>query len=299
MFVFLNDRFVPKADARISVDDRGFLFGDGVYEVLRAGDGRLFEADAHVERLAIGMRTLRLPHPPIGLAGLRAVCEELLKRNGLLRGEATVYLQVTRGAAPRTHHFPSADTPPTLYVTATPFTPPAAVREDGAGAITTPDIRWARCDLKTVNLLPNAWAKQCAMDAGAAEAIFVRDGAVTDGASSNVFAVIDGELRTPPLSTYLLPGITRRVVLALAHELDLAPRECPIMAGELRAADEIFITGTTTDVTPVVRLDDRPIGAGRPGPVTRTLQRALLARLAASAAGTDRLPELTEHRRAG
>jgi D-alanine transaminase len=283
MLVFLNGRFVAKDQAHISVDDRGFLFGDGVYEVIRARWGRLFESQAHFERLTAGLQALRLPAPSEDTTTLQAVCRELLERNGLLSGDATIYLQVTRGVAPRAHQFPNPATPPTLYVAANPFTPSYAAQAEGVRAITHPDIRWARCDLKTVNLLPNAWAKQAALDAGAAEAVFVRDGVLTDGASSNVFAVIGGELCTPPLSTYLLPGITRRVVLSLAATLGLAPRERPIVLSELYAAEELFLTGTTTDVTPIIRLDDRPVRDGMPGSVTRTLQRALRDRLDACA----------------
>jgi D-alanine transaminase len=283
MQVFLNGRFVAKDQAHISVDDRGFLFGDGVYEVIRARSGHLFEGAAHFARFAAGLQALRLPAPPQDTTTLQTVCGELLERNGLLSGDATVYLQITRGVAPRTHQFPNPVAPPTVYIAATPFTPSHAAQAEGVRAITHPDIRWARCDLKTINLLPNAWAKQVAIDAGAAEAVFVRDGVLTDGASSNVFAVIGGELCTPPLSTYLLPGITRRVVLALASALGLAPRERPIVSSELYAADELFLTGTTTDVTPIIRLDDRQVRDGAPGTVTRTLQRALHDRLDACA----------------
>jgi D-alanine transaminase len=283
MLVYLNGLFVEKEKALVSVDDRGFLFGDGVYEVIRARKGRLFEDAAHFARLSFGLRALRLPEPSQDMATLRGVCVELLERNDLVSADATVYLQITRGVAPRTHQFPSPGTPPTIYLSAAPFTPPLSAQASGVHAITHPDIRWARCDIKTVNLLPNAWAKQCAVDAGAAEAIFMRDGALTDGASSNVFAVIAGELCTPPLSTYLLPGITRRVVLELAHELGLAPRERPIYFSELRTADEVFITGTTSDVTPVIRVDDWTVGNGVPGAVSTALQHALRDRLDACA----------------
>jgi D-alanine transaminase len=284
VLVFLNGRFVAKDQAWVSVDDRGFLFGDGVYEVIRTRAGRLFEAEAHFARLATGLQALRLAPPPPGMAGLHEVCLELLERNALLAGDATIYLQITRGAAPRTHQFPPAGTPTTLYIAATPFTPSRVAQTEGVAAITHPDIRWARCDLKTINLLANAWAKQCAVDAGATEALFVRDGALTDGASTNVFAVIAGELCTPPLSTYLLPGITRRVVLELAQQLGLPARERPIVLAELCTADALFITGTTTDVTPVVRLDHRAVGDGTPGAITRALQRALADRLDTCAA---------------
>jgi D-alanine transaminase len=289
MLVYLNGTYVPKERATISVDDRGFIFGDGVYEVIRARDGQLFEAAAHFERLAAGLDALEIQ----GLARaelqtLETIARELLERNGLVQGngesggasEATIYLQVTRGAAPRTHAFPRVATTPTVYLAASPFTPAVALQERGGTAITLPDVRWARCNIKTINLVPNVLAKQRAVEAGATEAIFVRDGAITDGASTNVFAVFDGEVRTPPLSTYLLPGITRRVVLDLAAESGIPVREQPVLLEELARADELFLTGTTTDVQPVCELDGRRIGAGTPGPVTRRLQSALAGRLA-------------------
>lgn len=284
MQVYLNGSFREHRDATISVDDRGFFFGDGVYEVLRACDGRLFEAEAHFERLAVGLAALEIRGP--GLENprhLHDVAVELLQRNTLEQGDATIYMQITRGAAPRTHHFPPAETPPTVLVSARAFTPPRALQERGGSAITRPDIRWARCDIKTVNLLPNVLAKQEAVRAGATEAIFVRDGAVTDGASTTVFAVVDGELRTPPLTNYILPGITRRVVLELAAELGIAARETMVYARDLVHADEIFITGTTTDVTPICELDGQRVGAGAPGPITCRLRHALAERLASFA----------------
>jgi D-alanine transaminase len=290
MMVFLNGRFVRKDEAHVSVDDRGFLFGDGVYEVLRARSGRLFEDEAHFARLATGLDALRLLPAPHDATELRGICRELLERNDLLSGEATIYLQITRGAAPRDHRFPAPGTSPTVYIAARRFSPSLSAQTEGVRAITHPDLRWARCDLKTINLVPNVWAKQRAVDAGADEAVFIRDGVLTDGASTNVFAVIAGELCTPPLSTYLLPGITRRVVLELAHELGLAPRERPIFFDELHAANELFLTGTTTDVTPVVRLDRRVVADGTPGPITTLLRQAFLARLDSLATQTSAVP---------
>ena len=281
MQVFLNGSFREHRDATISVDDRGFLFGDGVYEVIRARGGRLFEPDAHFERLAFGLAALEIHGPGLDDPHyLHDVAAELLRRNTLEQGDATIYIQITRGAAPRTHHFPPADTPPTVLVTAKAFTPPRALQERGGSAITRPDVRWARCDIKTVNLLPNVLAKQEAVRAGATEAIFVRDGAVTDGASTTVFAVINGELRTPPLTNYILPGITRRVVLELAAELGIAARETMVYARDLVHADEIFVTGTTSDVQPICELDGQRVGTGVPGPVTCRLRHALVERLA-------------------
>ncbi|CAN5857900.1 aminotransferase class IV [soil metagenome] len=278
--VYRNGEYLPRAEAHISVDERGFVFGEGVYEVTRALDGALYEADAHLERLERGLRGLEMDsRDGIDGAGLLRVSEQLLRDNNLLQGHASVYLQVTRGAAPRTHQFPPASTRPTVFLSASRFTPAAELHERGAAAITHPDVRWARCDLKTVNLLPNVLAKQHAVAAGATEAILIRDGVVTEGSHSNVFAVIDGELRTFPRCNYILAGITRGIVLSLAAELGIAASETPVLAGELADAEEIFLTGTTTDVMPIVRVDGLPIAGGQPGAATRALQEAHAERL--------------------
>jgi D-alanine transaminase len=215
------------------------------------------------------------------------VCERLVSDNGLSDGEATVYMQVSRGAAPRTHHFPPAATRPTVYAAASRFVVPREQRDAGVRAISFPDFRWLRCDLKTVNLLGAVLARQAATEAGAYEAILLRDGVVTEGAATNAFAVIDGVLRTHPLGNLILPGITREVVVQLIQENGITLVETPITQSELLRASELFLCGTTTDVTPVVTLDDKPVGNGVPGPVTRRLQALLEARLY-SAVGASR-----------
>jgi D-alanine transaminase len=280
MLVYLNGAYLDGTAARVSVEDRGFLFGDGVYEVTRALGGRLFASDRHIRRLERGMRELELRWPEsLDGAGLRAVSERLLRENGLMDGEATVYAQITRGAAPRTHAFPSPGTPATLYVAATRFNVLDDLRARGAAAITVEDVRWGRCDLKTIQLLPNVLAKQRAAGADAFDAIQVRDGIVTEGANTNVFAVLDGIVRTHPPGPRILGGITREIVLELMRDPALPAREEPIMVAELARASEVFLTGTTTDVMPVVRLDGRPVGTGRPGPVARQLYAMLRERM--------------------
>jgi D-alanine transaminase len=302
--VYLDGAFVAQRDARLSPDDRGFLFGDGVYEVARAVDGRFFALDAHLARLARGVTALALPLPAGGVAGVAAIWEALLARNGLGAGEALVYCQLTRGAAPRAHQFPAADTAGTVYAYAQRLAPPDALRAAGAACVTYPDLRWGRCDLKTVNLLPNVLARQAAAAAGAFEAVLVRsggeadpaaplagpdvpppadDGLVTEGSLSTVFAVVGGELRTHPLGARILPGVTRAAVLELAAALGVPAREAACTLGELRGAEELFVANTTADVMPVVTLDGRPVGAGRPGPVTRALGDALAARVGRAA----------------
>lgn len=281
--VYLNGQFLPRTDAKLSVDERGFFFGDGIYEVTRAIGGRLFEWGRHRKRLERGLREMRLT-PSITGDELETISLRLLRDNDLLDGEGAVYLQITRGAAPRTHHFPPAGTPCTIFASATHFTPPHEVRAIGGTAVTFPDFRWARGDIKSLNLIPSVLAKQHAVDYGATEAIFVRDGAITEGSHTNVFGVIDGELRTYPESNYILAGITRDVTLELAAELDIPVRLMPIFTHELPRLEELFVTGTTSDVMPMVALNGLPVGDGKPGRITMALYEALVPRLAATAA---------------
>jgi D-alanine transaminase len=277
--VYLNGEFVPKEQATISVDDRGFIFGDGIYEVVRVIDGRIFEWGAHAARLAYGAAGIRLALDAAAISGLKGVCERLVTDNGLADGEATVYMEVSRGAAPRTHYFPPAGTAPTVYAAASRFVVPRDQRDSGVRAITAPDIRWLRCDLKTVNLLGAVLARQAATEAGAYEAVLLRDGVVTEGAATNVFAVIDGVVRTHPLGNLILPGITRKVVVELIREHGIALVETPVTQSELFRVSELFLCGTTTDVTGVISLDGKPVGTGVPGPVTMRLQASLDARM--------------------
>ena len=281
MLVYLNGQYLPAERALVSANDRGVLFGDGVYEVTRAVHGRLFAVERHMRRLARGIAALGLELPPPEQGALLEVSERLLKENGLTAGEAAVYIQVTRGAAVRTHQFPPAGTRPTVYAYAWALKPIAEVRAAGAQVITHPDLRWARCDLKTVNLLPNVLAKQKAAEAGAFEAVLVRDGVITEGSHTTIFGVVDGELRTYPLSNYILPGVTREIVLELAADAGIGVREVPILLEELEHVSELFLTSTTSDVLPIVGVDGRPVGTGRPGPVAARLYARLMEAMAA------------------
>jgi D-alanine transaminase len=275
--VYLNGRYVPEAEALIPANDRGFIFGDGIYEVVRAIEGRLFAWEGHAERLANGLAGLRIEAGALASSvTLRAVCDRLLAANALTTGEATIYLQVTRGAAKRMHAFPPPGTVPTVYAVASRFVPDRAMRANGATAITYPDLRWARCDLKTVNLLGPVLARQAA---ASYEAILHRDGFVTEGAATTVFVVHGGVLRTTPLSTAVLPSITRTVVRSCAASLGIPVREETTALTALPSVDELMVVGTTTDVQPIVALDGRPVGDGRPGPVTMRLQQAFTQRL--------------------
>lgn len=268
--VYFNDAYLPKTDVRISPDDRGFLFADGVYEVVRVYDGRPFELEPHLARLADGLRAIAIGG--VDVAEIGRVMMELVRRNGLETGEASVYLQITRGAAPRVHAFPDPAPRPTVYAEAKRFVgkgDPVA----GVGIITVPDVRWARCDIKSVALLPNCLANERARQAGALEAVFVRDGVALEGTSSSFFAVVDGEVRTAPRSNYILPSVSRAVVLRLCAAAGLAHRETPVFLDDVARAEELFLASTTMEVMPVVRVDGRVHGAGRPGPVATRLHR--------------------------
>jgi D-alanine transaminase len=286
MLVYLDGRYLPKDEARVSVDDRGFLFGDGVYEVTRSIRGQLFQEEGHWNRLQEGLRDVSIDAGAVDRSMIREIYEHLLRENGLGDTDATVYLQITRGCAPRTHAFPNPGCTPTIYAFASPFNIPTELRRNGVDGITHPDIRWARCDIKTINLLPNVIAKQRAVEAGAWEAVLIRDGFITEGSSTNVFGVLDGELLTYPKTNYILPGITRDVILDLARELGIPARETPIYTHQIGRLEELFVTGTTTDVQPIVRLDGRPVGDGVVGGLARSLQEALMERMGSALASS-------------
>ncbi len=278
--VYLNGAYVPADEAVIPVLDRGFLFSDGIYEVTPAYRGHLFRFEAHRARLLRGRCELRLE----GDTGdLEEMHHELLRRNGLDQARvATVYLQITRGVAPRTHAFPEQPVPLTVYAFAKEYLRPSRARwEEGFSAVTVPDRRWARVDIKTISLLGNVLAQQAAVEAGADDAVLVRDGVALEGAHSNMFAVLNGTLVTHPTSNVILPGITREFILELARELGIPVREASIHVEELATAEEVFFTGTTTEVKPCVRIDGRAVGPGKPGPVARQLFEAFLERVEA------------------
>jgi len=260
----------PLSEARVPVQDRGFLFGDGAYEVLRAYDGHLFLVAPHLDRLEASLRGLQIPLPRS-----RRFIESLLRR--LVRdsgyAQARVYLQVTRGVARREHVFPK-HVRPSLVSWAEEAHPVApARRQQGIAAICLPDPRWNRCHLKALVLLPNVLARQEALQRGAGEAFFVGPGGwVHEGAGSNVFIVRGRSLWTPPLSAAILPGVTRRHVMQLAGAAGFRIHEKRFRLTTLHAADEVFLTSTTLEVLPVVRVEGRRIGSGKPGPVARDLQ---------------------------
>ena len=277
---YFNGKYLRKKSVKISPDDRGFLFGDGVYEVVRSYGGRIFALDEHVERLRRGLGQLRISGFDAG--DFADIAGKLLAENDLANADALVYTQVTRGAAPRRHAFPTTPTAPTVYATATPFQPKGDPA-DGIRVITLPDNRWARCDIKTVNLLPNCMANQRAQEAGATEAILVRDGVALEATASSFLAVFDGEVRTAPATNYILPSITRAVALGLCRDAGIPMRETPVFLDELELADELFLAGTTMELMPIVMVDGQPVGDGRPGPVHRRLYELFRERVRSGA----------------
>ena len=270
---YVNGRYVPKSDASVHVEDRGNQFADGVYEVLKVVDGRMSDGDRHFARLHRSLDALKI-EPPMSDAALAQVVQETVRRNKLK--DATVYIQVSRGPAPRDHLFP-AEPQPTLIVTAKRMKrPDPKAYAEGVDVVTAPDIRWLKCEVKSISLLPNVLAKQAAKEQGAYEAWLVRDGdVVTEASASNAYIVdARGVLRTHPLSSLILGGVTRSVVLELARAEGIPVEERPFTTAEIADASEAFLTSTSSWVMPVVRVDGRDVGDGVPGPVTRRLQAA-------------------------
>ncbi|NOS82613.1 MAG: D-amino-acid transaminase [Nitrospira sp.] len=273
---FLNGSFVPLDEAKVSIEDRGFQFGDGVYEVIRTYRGRPFSLDAHLARLDRSAAALDLSQPYSRVEWTRHILE------GIERAaypESKIYLQITRGVAPRDHAY-ADDATPTVVMTIREFHPlDRSVQATGVNAMTTEDIRWGRCDIKSVNLLANVLARQQVKQARVFEAILVNDGSVTEGAISNVMVVQRGTVVTAPEGPRILSGVTRAVVLDLALTEGLPILERFVSLADLYQADEVFLTGTTVEVLGVVRIDGKVIGDGQPGPITRRLAASFTNRV--------------------
>ncbi|MFN4257888.1 MAG: D-amino acid aminotransferase [Gemmataceae bacterium] len=280
----INGRQLPLAEATVPALDRGFLFGDAVYEVLRVYQGRPWLLEEHFDRLAYSLNAIRIQG--VDLQRLRRRALETIAAGSF--GEAIVYIQITRGAAPsRGHPFPKQVTPlEFLYVA--PFDDPyVEARQQGAAVVTHPDIRWDRCDIKSTNLLGNVLAAQAAREAGCIEALYyLPDGTLTEGTHTSFFGVLDGQLLTAPNSHDILPGITRRLILRLANRAGIPQQEHVLTRADLPRVSELFLTGTTSEVMPIVRVDGRPIAAGAPGPITRRLQQAYQEAVREFLAGT-------------
>ena len=278
-FAYVNGQYLPHSDAMVHVEDRGYQLADGVYEVVAVHDGRFVDEQPHLDRLDRSLFELRIGWP-MTPAALKLVMRELVRRNGLRNG--ILYLQVTRGVAPRDHAFPKTRVAPGLVMTTKRArTLPATAVRDGVAVITIPDIRWGRCDIKSVALLPNVLGKQAAHEAGAFEAWQVTaSGVVTEGTSTNAWIVTrEGKVVTHPPGPQILNGVTRLTVLRLAAESQIAVEERPFTFEELRSAREAFLTSTTSHVLPVTRVDGELVGDGKPGRIARRLRELYTAEL--------------------
>ena len=280
---YVNGRIAPLAEAGVSVEDRGFQFADGVYEVCAVLNGRLLDWELHQARLTRNLSALNIA-APMGMRALSLQAERLLRANRAR--EALLYIQVTRGAARRDHPWPRGAAP-TLVMTVRPFNFAQRVpqQETGVAVVSVNDQRWGRCDIKTIGLLPNTLAKQTARAAGAFEAWLVSDdGTVAEGASTNAWIVHGGMVVTPPLSARILSGVMRATLLRLAGAAGIPVEERSFTLAEAQAADEAFLTSTTAPCLGIVSIDGVPVGSGRPGPVTRRLGDLLWAEIAAQTA---------------
>ena len=281
---YVNGRFVPHSQATVHIEDRGYQLADAVYEVWALFDGRLADAEGHFARLERSLSELRIAMP-MSRRALTLVLREAVRRNRVREG--TVYLQVSRGVAPRDHAFPEAAVRPAVVITVKQLDRAAveARAAKGVAVVTTPENRWGRCDIKTVGLLPNALAKQKAKEAGAAEAWFVDElGFVTEGAASNAWILdAEGRLRTRDTNANILRGITRRTLMDLLAKEGLQVEERPFTPAEAVAAKEAFVTGAGALVLPVIAVDGKPVGDGAPGPLATRLRRLYIERARAGA----------------
>lgn len=267
--ILINEQIVDEKDATIPYNDRGFTFGDGIYEYIRVYDNHLFTAKPHLERLVRSADEIGLDLK-YSVEDLTELIKELIAANHISNGG--VYLQITRGAAPRDHAFPTPAVEPNLMAFCKSYDRPFKDLENGVQAVTTEDIRWLRCDIKSLNLLGNVLAKEFAVKYNSAEAIQHRGETVTEGSSSNVYAVKDGVIYTHPINQFILNGITRRVIKEIAEARDIPFKEETFTVDFLKQADEIIISSTSVEVMPVVKLDGEVVGDGSVGPITKQLQ---------------------------
>jgi D-alanine transaminase len=244
--------------------------GDGVYEVIRSYNGQLFELDAHIERLENGAKALQFNVSTF--RELKEIAHQLILKNNFYQQDATIYIQVTRGVAKRSHQYPPSGTPLTIYATAQQFTPKINNIEKGISAKLFPDVRWSRCNIKSINLVANSMAHQQSIDSDAQEAIFIRNGYLTEGAHTNVLLVKNNTIITPPATHFILAGITRKVVLSICHIHNIPVEERSASEEELFTSDELMVVGTTVEITPVIKLNNQPIGDEKPGTMTKKLQ---------------------------
>lgn len=268
--VYFNGQYLSEDRVFISPNDRGFTFADGTYEVLRTYQGKLLFADEHITRLKYSLSQLKIQEPDLGC--FKDIFYKLLESNGLNDKLGLIYIQITRGVYKRMHAFPDEQVNPTIFIRAREFTPMTSEIKNGVKAITYEDFRWTRCDIKSISLLPNILSSQIAKDNQAYEAIFYRNGIVTEGAHTNVFGIKDGIVYTHPHSNFILAGVSRDVIVKLCMKHGIPIKEVGYPYDKFHELDEIFLAGTSTEVMPVVKLDDFEISKGQPGPITRKIQ---------------------------
>lgn len=271
---YFNGKFLPKENIRISPDDRGFLFGDGIYEVMKWYGSFFFDPESHLERLKRSLREVRINWPDAD--SFTDFAAELIKVNNLEERQALIYWQVTRGEAPRNHAFPDPEVAPTIYAFARETTNSGNDPGPGVRVILRKDIRWSRCDIKSVSLLANTLSFQEAHERGMKECIFVREGVITEGSRSNIFLVAGGTLYTHPESEYILSGVTRKNIIKFASESGIPVREEPFPEKDLGTIQEAFITNTSAEVTPVIGFESIQVGNGMPGPITLRIHKRFL-----------------------
>ncbi|KAB2338884.1 D-amino-acid transaminase [Cytobacillus depressus] len=268
-YVIINGDFINRSDAKIDMEDRGYQFGDGVYEVIRVYNGKMFTAKEHLERLMVSGKKIGM-EISYSVQEIKDMLTELISKNQLTHG--TIYMQVSRGIAPRNHAYPATDVAQTFVANTKSVDRPARNMEKGVNTILVEDIRWLLCDIKSLNLLGNIMAKQKAVDAGCFEAIQHRGDIVTEGSSSNVSIIKDGKVITHPADNLILNGITRQKVLEVCRNNNIPVEEREFSLEELKSADEIFISGTTVEVTPIIEIAGEKVGDGTPGAVSRQIQ---------------------------
>jgi D-alanine transaminase len=275
---YFNGSYLPKDKISVSPDDRGFLFGDGIYEVMKWYGGFFFDQESHLARLRRSLREIRINWTEADAFPL--IAEELIRINKLEEKQALVYLQATRGVSPRNHSFPDPEVQPTTYAFAREIHHSGSEPSPGIRVILRKDIRWSRCDIKSVSLLANTLSFQEAHEKGMKECIFVREGIITEGSRSNIFLVSDGILYTHPESEFILSGVTRKNIIRLAKEAGIAVREMPFPEKELVTVQEAFITNSSAEVTPVTAFETVQVGSGTTGPVTLQIHKKFQAELA-------------------
>jgi D-alanine transaminase len=274
MLSYFNGKLIDDTKVCISPYDRGFLFGDGVYEVVRSYGGKIFCLDEHFERLEKSLKKIEINVPTLN--EIKSFCPEIIKSNHPKGSDSLLYIQITRGESyPRTHII-SPDIQPTVFVTSFPFTPYINEMRNGIKVILLEDIRWSHCDIKSIGLLGSILGNRDALRAGATESLWVRNGFITEGTHTNFIAIKNSEIFTPPLNNFILPGITRSIILKICRQIGIVIYEIEIEATELNKFDEMMVIGTASEIIPIVQVDDWKVATGKPGEITKMLYKEFI-----------------------